>query len=42
MIIAQYIVVGIIAVVAVGWLLKTYVLPSKKGGNCGDGDCGCH
>jgi len=42
MLIFQYIAVVLIAAIAIGWILKTYVLPSKKGGGCGDGDCGCH
>ncbi len=38
----QYIIVALILIAAVGWLVKTYVLPAtKKSGHCGGGDCGC-
>lgn len=45
----QSILVYITLTIAVGYLVKKYILPkslfsTKKGNNkaCGDGDCGCH
>lgn len=40
--IIQYILVAIVGLVALGWLFRKNIFPSKKATGCGDGDCGCH
>lgn len=40
--VVQYILVVAVVLVAVGWLFRKYLFPSKKTTGCGDGDCGCH
>ncbi|GAK95732.1 hypothetical protein JCM19294_2514 [Nonlabens tegetincola] len=39
---AQIIVVVILFVIALLWLLRKYIGPSKDSHNCGNGDCGCN
>ncbi|MBF4984926.1 FeoB-associated Cys-rich membrane protein [Nonlabens mediterrranea] len=38
----QYILVGAVVVVALAWLFRKSLFPSKKANGCGDGNCGCH
>ncbi|MCV9932412.1 FeoB-associated Cys-rich membrane protein [Flavobacterium sp. LS1R47] len=38
----QEIIAFIILLVAVAFLIRKYFWKSKKKGNCGENDCGCH
>ncbi|WP_397302693.1 FeoB-associated Cys-rich membrane protein [Nonlabens ulvanivorans] len=38
----QYILVAVVVLVALGWLFRKSLFPSKKKGGCSDGNCGCH
>ncbi|MBC2838438.1 FeoB-associated Cys-rich membrane protein [Robiginitalea sp. SC105] len=39
----QYILVYLTVAFAIGWLVWKFLWPNtKKQGDCGDGDCGCH
>lgn len=38
----QQIIVYILVTASVIFLIKKYFFKSKKAGNCGDDDCGCH